>query len=312
MDLRFISFKVHTQYNELLGWDNIPGLTINKYVKDGHLKINSQGTRNDQDFSYEIPVGKKRVICSGDSFTFGKGVSNGNTWCSQLNEIEPRLETINLGQSAYSFGQSYLKYQRDKNKFKHDIHIFAFVTGDFARMARKNFTGSSKPILKIQDDKIIVDNYPVPKFSSQFPLLIENALWLKQLRSIEFFNSNILKNNNGKILSDSEIKEIVKKIVLNLRDEAKKEGKSVLFVHLPCLLDFDLTHSMEWEDFFQALEADENINYLNLIPVFHKLLMKKDRVPLNFFLKNGHYNNLGNKWAAYHILFKLDELGLFE
>ena len=60
MDLRFISFKVHTQYNELLGWDNIPGLTINKYVKDGHLKINSQGTRNDQDFSYEIPVGKKR------------------------------------------------------------------------------------------------------------------------------------------------------------------------------------------------------------------------------------------------------------
>src|SRR4030067_1754782 len=58
----------HVQYDELLGWKNKPNI----YIKDSYgpgiyFKTNSQSFRNNKDFTVEVPRGKIRIICSGDS-----------------------------------------------------------------------------------------------------------------------------------------------------------------------------------------------------------------------------------------------------
>jgi len=75
----------HTRYDATLGWVNIPGVAIpDMYAPGLSVRINRQGFRNDRDFATAVPEGKKRVICAGDSFTFGYRVDNSQPWCELL------------------------------------------------------------------------------------------------------------------------------------------------------------------------------------------------------------------------------------
>jgi hypothetical protein len=155
--------RQHTQYDELLGWVNSPNL----YIKDMYgpgifVQTNSRGFRNTQDFSTNVPDQKIRLICSGDSFTFGYGVDNDHTWCNLLTLKDARLETVNMGQGGYGVDQAYLWYKRDAAQLEHQIHLFAFITSDFKRMGRDEFNGYGKPLLRIRADSLVVTNIPVP------------------------------------------------------------------------------------------------------------------------------------------------------
>ena len=72
--------RLHTEYDPLLGWINKPNVSIDDmYGPNVFLKTNSQRFRNQNDFSINVPKGRIRVICSGDSFTLGYGVGNDHT-----------------------------------------------------------------------------------------------------------------------------------------------------------------------------------------------------------------------------------------
>jgi len=81
-----------------------------------------------------VPPGYLRVIGSGDSFTLGHGVANGQTWCARLEEIDPRFENVNMGQGGYGADQAYLSYRRDRRRLDRDTHIFAFISDDLHRL----------------------------------------------------------------------------------------------------------------------------------------------------------------------------------
>jgi hypothetical protein len=84
----------------------------NYYAPGAYLRTNSRGFRSDKETPDHVPAGKLRVICSGDSMTFGDGVSNDQVWCEQLASLDNRLETVNMGEVAYGTDQMYLKYKR--------------------------------------------------------------------------------------------------------------------------------------------------------------------------------------------------------
>ncbi|MGB3511350.1 MAG: hypothetical protein WBA93_19360 [Microcoleaceae cyanobacterium] len=62
----------HTQYDELLGWINIPNISIpNMYSEGIYFQTNSQSLRNKQDFNIKVPAERLRIICSRDLFSVG-------------------------------------------------------------------------------------------------------------------------------------------------------------------------------------------------------------------------------------------------
>ena len=80
-----ITEREHTAYDEELGWINLPNVHIeDMYGHDVYFSTNSQRYRNANDFTPEVPAGKVRIICSGDSFTLGFGVDDDHTFCQQL------------------------------------------------------------------------------------------------------------------------------------------------------------------------------------------------------------------------------------
>ena len=154
----------YTKYDPDLGWASVANFqSPDMYGPQVGLRINGQGFRNDSDFAKAVPEGKIRVICSGDSFTFGEGVDNDDTWCQRLTSLDRRLETINMGQGGYDLDQAYLWYKRDGIALEHQVQVLAFVTDDFFRTEFDEFQGVPKPILVIDKGALVVNGVPVPR-----------------------------------------------------------------------------------------------------------------------------------------------------
>src|SRR5271166_2773158 len=158
-----VAESLYTEYDRDLGWVNLPNVYLpNMYGRGKYLKTNSQRFRNNEDFPQQVPPGKTRILCSGDSFTLGFGVDNDHTWPQLLATRAPNIETVNMGQGGYGADQAYLWYKRDGVKLDHDIQVFAFIVDDFRRMQALTFIGYGKPILVVENGQLVTKNVPVP------------------------------------------------------------------------------------------------------------------------------------------------------
>ena len=176
--------RIHTEHDPLLGWINKPNVDIrNIYGPGKHLRTNSQRFRNDVDFPTAVVPGRRRWICSGDSFTFGYGVGNAHCWCALLSARLPNVECVNMGQGGYGVDQAFLWYLRDGVKVEHDVLVFAFITGDFPRMVEVDPTGYPRPLLDIVNRQIVTKNVPVPQPSFMARRLPRYLGALRKLRT---------------------------------------------------------------------------------------------------------------------------------
>jgi hypothetical protein len=318
--------RSHTQYDEQLGWTSVPNLYIKDMYGPGrYLKTNAQGFRNDQDFSEAIPDHKLRIICSGDSFTLGYGVDNRQTWCQQLTANDPRLETVNMGQGGYGIDQVYLWYKRDGTRLKHDIHLFAFITHDFARMQQDNFLGYGKPRLTLQDNQLFIENVPVPKRAFYTPWLTQNGQAIKELKSVQLLSQLFQRPAQANALQNQERSAVppqlvAAKILEDLQRINKAQGSILILVYLPTLGDVVQPYPADVETWRQrvGLAAKESrIPFIDLVDDFRALGPDQlyplfiQEGELDFPGAAGHYSVRGNEVVArrlYEALISLPEV----
>ena len=304
-----IAERVHTEYDEELGWVNLPNLHVDDMYGPGvFLTTNSQKFRNRNDFSLEVPPDKVRIICSGDSFTLGYGVDDDHTWCQLLTAVDERLETVNLGQGGYGVDQAYLWYERNKNELEHDVHIFAFITLDFHRMKSDMFAGYGKPYLTMQDGSLLQVNYPVPKRSYYVPWLVADMKSLRLLKSIDLFSRfyrTLVRNNDTLHTGNNKNTEIIVSEIFADLQRTNREKRSVfVLVYLPMLGDYmGEAATRPWREYVK-LEAEKNAYYF--IDIIEEL-RKTPPDGVNKLIR-GHYSADGNKYVADVLYKKLSEI----
>jgi hypothetical protein len=103
---------------------------------------NSFGIRNEE-FSLERTPGTVRVLCLGDSLTFGKGVALADTYPKQLEVLlngpaERRYEVINAGVSAYDTWQEVGYLREHGSRFEPDLVIVGFYANDVVPRPRRH------------------------------------------------------------------------------------------------------------------------------------------------------------------------------
>ncbi len=303
----------HTQYDPDLGWVNKPNVNIPDMYGPGiSLRTNNQGFRNDQDFEAFVPAGKNRIICSGDSFTLGYGVDNDRTWCQQLAVLNPRLETVNMGQGGYGVDQAYLWYMRDGSGIEHDMQILAFITDDFYRMQRKHFLGYSKPVIKVENGALIVKNTPVPRASYMFSFFTSRMESFKQLRTVEFINKLMAKLNSSSELAMQEVNErinaetrnVLKNIFVELNNSNKQRHSKFALLYLPTSYELKDQYPEEWIDFVSQIAQAHDIPFINIMGNF-RAMPYEDAVKLfipggklKYPAAAGHLNEAGNETVA--------------
>ncbi len=99
------------------------------------VRINNYGFRG-KDFQIAKPAGRFRIICLGDSVTFGWSVGDDETYPFQLEKILKKeyphcdIEIINLGITGYTSFQGKNLFLKFGKKLKPDVVIFAFGPND--------------------------------------------------------------------------------------------------------------------------------------------------------------------------------------
>lgn len=124
----------------------IPGLTFRFVYADnprGYFDannavvnhINAHGLRGD-DFDVEKPADTIRILGIGDSFTFGAGVRNEDTFLSRLERSlnagreGPRFEVINCGVASYNTSDEVIYLENRWAAYDPDLVLLTFVIND--------------------------------------------------------------------------------------------------------------------------------------------------------------------------------------
>lgn len=296
-----------SRYDRELGWTSIPSTYHPDFFGTGkYVRTNAQGYRNDAETTVQVPIGKLRIICSGDSFTYGQGVANNHVWCHRLSELSKQIETVNLGQPGYGVDQMYLRYLKDGIGLEHSIHIFAFVSGDFNRMGRANQHRHGKPMLELDQDGLRTKNVPVPRFLWWVSRGVERA----DFRSIDLVQRVLARLSPSKIseLDENEIRAITSKVFESVKQLSSKNNITPVFVFLPT--EKDIGKESSWRAWVASTMKNLALPFVDLTPAIRALSAPR---LTNFFIPEGipsvgHYTEDGNDWVADELYRKLMEI----
>jgi hypothetical protein len=296
----------HTRYDPELGWSHVPRTRIEDFFGAGrHLTINAQGFRGDRDVPSAAPDGRIRLVCSGDAFTLGYGVGDPDTWCARLETLEPRFESINMGQGGYGIDQSYLWYTRDGLPLEHDVQLFAFSRQDFGRMQWHELANFGKPYLRVEDGALRVHNVPVPRLAYRLPWIVENAALVGGLRSVQLVRPVIrsLFPERGPELSMSELAELTLHVFGTLQRLHEERGSRLVLVYLPTLADYENPRDL-WR---RRIRNDALEHQLHFVDLVERQKALPAREVASFYLPEGTldvhlgqspFNERGNAWVA--------------
>ena len=297
----------YTIYDPELGWVSAPNVfAADMYGPGMHLRTNSRGFRNDHEIAEDTSAsGRRRAICSGDSFTYGYGVGNDQTWCARLGVIAPCLETVNLGQGGYGVDQAYLRYRRDAGRLPHDLHLLAFITNDFARVGWDSFFGYGKPRLKLAEGALTVTNVPAPRRPFYVKWLTAIADDVRDLRTFEMLDRARKKLWPGAIRQDrasdsampDEMGELLKKIFEETKRLAAQRASKLVLVYLPSPGEYSPDkRSGAWSEFLQREAEALRIPLIDLLRQ-HRDLSPSEAATL-FSEQYRHLSVKGNDYVA--------------
>ena len=310
--------RLHTAYDPDLGWVNLPNVYLpNMYGRGKYLRTNSQRFRNNEDFTLQVPLGKTRIICSGDSFTLGYGVDNDHTWPQQLASRNPNIETVNMGQGGYGADQAYLWYKRDAALLDHNIQILALISPDLYRMQSKAFAGYGKPVLEVENDHLVTKNIPVPRpIETWSPRLARASDALANLNITQFLRRTFKLDTDEAVTGTrKERNEETSKVLTYMLDDliATNRAKNSVLVlaYLPTRVEYGGDLGASWRRFLADYAQQRGIPYFDLADDFHRLSPEDlDR----FFIPQGalaypgaagHYTEAGNAYVADLIYHRL-------
>jgi len=195
--------------------------------RNGLININSQGFR-DKERTVKKDGNVFRILCLGDSSTFGWSVRLEETYHALLEEklnkeygrSGARFEVINAGVTGYTSYQGLRLYKQKGYRYKPDIVIFYLGIND----SQKKFY--------LSDKQIIPDN-----ILSNSNADIKNNLLLKLssyrlLRKVIVNISGMIRNNTGEKVQRVSSEDF-KNNILELNRSCRKNGSRLLLISIP-------------------------------------------------------------------------------
>jgi hypothetical protein len=304
--------RYHTQFDKQLGWANIPNYYEKDYFNPGvYVRINSQGFRSSGPFDAKVPPNTLRIVCVGDSMTFGTGVDNDHTWCQDLASLDHRFEAVNAGVPGYGVDQMYLHYLRDTAWLDHDVMILAVIGDDFRRMQLRIFSEYAKPTLTLRNDQLVVDNVPSPVISRLGSVvrryrLIDPILQLSTVRAESWVFQKLLPAPTTYGPTSAQEEQIPAKVIEALQVINKRKNSVLVLVYLPTEEELVSNDSPRtWRHFLHDEAAATGIVLVDFGDIMRQL--PADQVqqfyiapgPQSLYPADvGHFTNDGNAYVA--------------
>lgn len=125
------------------GWGGVP------------VTVAPDGLRSNGDAAPELPP-RPLALAVGDSYTFGYGAGDGQTWPARL-EAALGLRVLNAGVPGYGMGQSILRAERLAPELHPDIVILGIIDQDVKRIGYSVNNGLPKPMFRLEGSRLVLE-----------------------------------------------------------------------------------------------------------------------------------------------------------
>jgi GDSL-like Lipase/Acylhydrolase family len=119
------------RHDAQLGWSNSPG--ADGVFDHPHFRINvhinSKGLR-DREYAYDRTPDARRILVIGDSFVWGYGVEQAETFPKVLEARLPGVDVINAGVAGYGTDQELLWLRSEGVRYRPDLVILEMCGND--------------------------------------------------------------------------------------------------------------------------------------------------------------------------------------
>ena len=152
------------KYDRNLGWKLTPRWRGNHQHRDFLVsyQTNRYGFRGE--FTPPGDHNGRRIAFLGDSFTFGFGVNDHETFINRLNEKAPEEHYFNFAVPGYSTDQQYLLLRRRVFNFRPDVVVLVTYLGNDLFDNLLPFplqANQGKPYYKLSGNRLVLRNSPV-------------------------------------------------------------------------------------------------------------------------------------------------------
>lgn len=277
-----------------LGWVLRPDQ--DSFTQDKPVHINSLGLRDDDDLPTTKESSERRVLVLGDSFTFGNGVHNRDTYAERLEalllEAGIPARVLNAGVQGYDIHQEVIYFRERGAYLESDLVIVGVYMNDV---------------------KVRREPYQPTAIETQGPL---PAAWLyriKRLRSLVFGASLVREvrwrffppasnYHTRALFFDEESPQSerawtdIEASLAELRDAARETGAPLLVVVFPHhgqMADAALTHTYQGR--LASISDALGIDRIDLLAPFRDAARRGTSPYIPF---DGHANPLGHRIAA--------------
>ena len=248
---------------------------------------------------------KKTILFSGDSFTFGDGVNDGNTFPSFFQSIS-KDKVLNGGVPAYGIDQMYLRsLEIIQNHMISDL-FFCFIPDNINRCNNSTFHKVQKPYFILEGDSTRLIPINPESFSnslnfnlSLFHKIGGYSLVIDKLVGHFFpkfwsYNVQISKKKEH-----SKGKEISIQLINLLKKECDKRNINFFVVPL-AHQRYSIDHMKNLD--FVLSHLTKEISIINVFKDLEKIRKENHNLFSSYFLDNNyHFSTLGNEFVANYI-----------
>tara|TARA_B100000959_G_C14983189_1_gene624409 strand:+ start:2486 stop:3520 length:1035 start_codon:yes stop_codon:yes gene_type:complete len=278
--------------------------------KIGHFKqdefveksrINSFGLRDKEIDKYSKY--DKRIIVLGDSFTYGYGVNNGQTYSDFLEsfffrEDGKKIDVVNAGVHGYGTDQEYKLYKtRLYEKLRHDVLIIGINANDIDdNIGNPLYTIDNNLLKPLDATKTWI--YFLTNVYQKSPGIIKRSY------TFNFILSRLKNKDIFSLLPDLDKKGLIKwskrKILLEIEDlKRMTKKKGIKFVVYTVPMKNTSPNAYDWLIKNKTTFSDSDILFLDIAkgPVWKE---KKSEL---FFQKDPHLNKNGYFTLGWEIYY---------
>ncbi len=288
------------EWNATLGWTLKPNLRDVDAYGGKFLNTNAHGLRGSVEHGYEKPPGAFRIVVLGDSFTFGEGVGDEETYSHVLQELLPQVEVLNLGVHGYGHDQMLLYLKEEGLRYKPDLILLGFLTIDMERNILA-FRDYAKPRFVLREGQLLLTHSPVPPVDET---LAAAKYWPRFFELATTLHAGYRFRSGA---ANREAKQVTLAILDELHAAAEATGAKVALAYLPAFGELtkpDLPKTLA-ERFFFGYCEDRKIPAIYLRPYFLPKL--KQGADFNVY---GHWGALEHRIAGEGIAAELLARGL--
>ena len=181
--------RSYNLFDKTVGWVPRPGFHSELYT------ISAQGLRGAREYPLTPPDPERRVLCMGDSFTFGFAVNDEGAYPHHAEQLRPGTEWLNFGISGTCLAQSLLHYRRTAKKFGGRHVVIGFMTNDAPRTVNcfRPFVSPldaghpfTKPFARFSGGTFSLEPNPYQETAAFERLLADEPPEIEKLRGIDY------------------------------------------------------------------------------------------------------------------------------